>query len=94
MVGYLMVIYDYDEESYNVWHLMIDAAFQGRGFGRAALEKALEYIAQKPFGSSDRVLMTCAAENAVACGLYHRLGFTETGRSDGEEAELSLPLGQ
>ncbi|MEA5151654.1 MAG: GNAT family N-acetyltransferase [Oscillospiraceae bacterium] len=94
MVGYLMVIYDYDEESYNVWHLMIDAAFQGRGFGRAALEKALEYIAQKPFGSSDRVLMTCAAENAVACGLYHRLGFTETGRSDGEEAELSLTLGQ
>ena len=24
VVGYIMVIYDYDEETYNIWHLMID----------------------------------------------------------------------
>ena len=34
VVGYLMVIYDYDEEAYFIWHLMIDARHQGRGYGR------------------------------------------------------------
>ena len=24
IVGYVMVIYDYDEETYNIWHMMID----------------------------------------------------------------------
>lgn len=24
MAGYVMVIYDYDEEAYNIWHMMID----------------------------------------------------------------------
>lgn len=41
VVGYLMVIYDYDEEAYFIWHLMIDAQHQGRGCGRAAMEAAL-----------------------------------------------------
>ena len=44
VVGYLMVIYDYDEEAYFIWHLMIDAQHQGRGCGRAAMERRLPYI--------------------------------------------------
>ena len=32
MVGYVMVIYDYDLEEYDVWHLMIDKEHQGRGY--------------------------------------------------------------
>lgn len=36
MVGYVMVIYDYDEEVYNIWHMMIDRAFQKRGYGTSA----------------------------------------------------------
>ena len=51
VVGYLMVIYDYDEEAYFIWHLMIDAQHQGRGCGRAAMEAALAYIRSKPFAS-------------------------------------------
>ena len=39
-----MVIYDYDEEAYFIWHLMIDVQHQGRGYGRAAMESALDYI--------------------------------------------------
>ena len=38
MVGYVMVIYDSDENTYNLWHLMIDRRFQGRGYGRAMLD--------------------------------------------------------
>lgn len=50
VVGYLMVIYDYDEEAYFIWHLMIDAQHQGRGCGRAAMEAALAISVPSPSG--------------------------------------------
>ena len=88
MVGYVMVIYDYDEETYNIWHMMIDRREQGRGFGSAALRRVLAYIAEKPFGDSPRVLLTCSPENQTAWRLYQRLGFHESGRRDENEIEL------
>lgn len=92
MVGYVMVIYDYDLEEYNIWHMMIDEARQGRGYGKAAMEACLAYISGKPFGSSNRVVLTCNRENPKAIGLYKSLGFTETGNEDEDEIELSLQL--
>ena len=29
MVGYVMVIYDYDVPEYDIWHMMIDESMQG-----------------------------------------------------------------
>ncbi len=92
MVGYVMVIYDYDEEAYNIWHMMIDSAFQGNGYGKGALRKILEYIASAPFGSSKTVLLTCNPENEAVYKLYQKIGFTETGRSDDDEVELGMTL--
>ena len=92
MVGYVMVIYDYDEEVYNIWHMMIDKAYQGRGYGKAAMQRVLSYIASKPFGNSNHVSLTCAPDNKAAYGLYKRLGFNESGRSDEDEVELELYL--
>ena len=92
MVGYVMVIYDYDLEEYDIWHMMIDSAQQGRGYGKAAMEACLAYIAGKPFGASDRVVLTCNRENPKAISLYKSLGFRETGNEDGDEIELSLQL--
>lgn len=93
VVGYLMVIYDYDEKTYNIWHLMIDARHQGKGYGKAAMALAMNYIRTKPFGPSDRVLLTVNPENSIAYHLYQALGFTETGRSDEDEVELGFALG-
>lgn len=31
MVGYVMVIYDYDIPEYDIWHMMIDSSKQGKG---------------------------------------------------------------
>lgn len=92
MVGYLMVIYDYDIPEYDIWHMMIDASYQNRGYGNAALDRALDYIKNKPFGASDRVTLTCNRENIRALNLYKSKGFAETGAADGEEIELSLTL--
>ncbi|MCI7324501.1 GNAT family N-acetyltransferase, partial [bacterium] len=65
---------------------------QGRGYGRAAVIAALDYIRTKPFGSSNRVLLTCNPENRVAWGLYKALGFTGSGRADDEETELEYTV--
>ena len=92
MVGYTLVIYDYDEQAYNIWHLMIDEAEQHKGYGKAALQQVLRYIRTKPFGSSDQVSLTCAPDNTVAYNLYTSLGFTKTGRYDDGEMELALKL--
>ena len=92
MVGYVMVIYDYDLEEYNIWHMMIDERYQGKGYGKAAMQKCLSYISEKPFGYSDKASLTCHKENTTALALYRALGFVETGNCDEEEIELALDL--
>ncbi len=92
MVGYVMVIYDYDIPEYDIWHMMIDESNQKRGYGRAALDRVLEYIKAKPFGSSNRVTLTCNKDNIQALKLYKSKGFAETGTVDEDEIELSLMM--
>jgi diamine N-acetyltransferase len=94
LVGYVMIIYDYDEEKYNIWHMMIDKAHQGKGYGKAALALVLDYIAGKPFGASNTVLLTVNPQQVKAYALYQKLGFVATGKSDGDEIELQKILKQ
>ena len=93
MVGYVMVIYDYDIPEYDIWHMMIDMDEQGRSYGSQALDRVIEYIRTKPFGDSDRVALTCSRENRIALKLYEGKGFTATGNEDEDEIELAMFLG-
>ena len=92
MVGYVMVIYDYDVPEYDIWHMMIDASAQGRGYGSEALDRVIDYIRKKPFGDSNRIALTCNKNNPLALKLYERKGFAATGAEDGDEIELVLTL--
>lgn len=92
MVGYVMVIYDYDVPEYDIWHMMIDISQQGNGFGKAALELVLEYIKGKPFGDSGRVALTCNKDNPATLNLYKSFGFELTGGEDDDEVELALTV--
>ena len=92
MVGYVMVIYDYDVPEYDIWHMMIDASQQGRGYGGKALDQVLRYIRTKPFGDSDRVALTCNRDNPVAQKLYESRGFSATGSEDDDEIEMAVTL--
>ena len=65
---------------------------QGRGYGSAALDRVLDYIWTKPFGSSDRVALTCNKENPVAKKMYEDKGFQATGVEDEDEIELVLTI--
>ena len=92
MVGYVMVIYDYDIPEYDIWHMMIDESKQGRGYGSEALDKVIDYIRTKPFGNSDRIAVTCNKNNPIAKRLYESKGFSVTGVVDEDEVELVLTL--
>ena len=90
MVGYVMVIYDYDVPEYDIWHMMIDESAQGRGYGGEALDRVIEYIRTKPFGDSNRVALTCNKINEIARKLYESRGFSATGNEDEDEIELAM----
>lgn len=93
-VGYALLLYDYDLAEYDIWHVMVDASHQGKGYGRAGMEALLRLIGGRPFGEGKRVAITCSPENAAAMHLYESLGFAPTGERDGDEIELALPLGR
>jgi len=92
MVGYVMVIYDYDVPEYDIWHMMIDEAEQGKGYAREALDRVIEYIRTKPFGDSGRVALTCNKNNTIARKLYESKGFSATGIEDEDEIELVMMI--
>ena len=92
MVGYVMVVYDYDIPEYDIWHMMIDESMQGKGIGREALNKVIEYIRTKPFGNSGRIALTCNKDNPIAKKLYESRGFSATGVEDENELELVLTV--
>ena len=94
-VGFLMIGYGVDDcwqdapaiarGNYNLWRLMIDQKHQGRGYGRAALQLALDFIRTQPCGPAEWVWLSYEPQNAAARALYHSFGFEETGDWDGEE---------
>ena len=92
MIGYVMVIYDYDVPEYDIWHMMIDESMQAKGYGKDALDRVIDYIRTKPFGGSDRIALTCNRNNPSAKQLYESRGFTPTGAEDEDEIELAMTL--
>jgi diamine N-acetyltransferase len=76
---------------YFLWRLLIDTRWQGRGFGRAALDLVVAHVRTRP---DARVLLTSIQPGSVGSprGFYLTYGFTTTGQIfDGEEVlELEL----
>lgn len=92
MVGYVMIIYDYDEETYNIWHMIIDANYQNNGYGTEAVSLCIDYIKTQPFGSSKKVILTCNEDNLHGIYIYNKLGFIDTGERDDNEIIMELTL--
>ena len=71
---------------------MIDKAYQRRGFGKEAVQLALDFIKSFPCGKAEYCWLSYEPENEAARQLYHSFGFTETGELDGEELIAVLRL--
>jgi diamine N-acetyltransferase len=71
---------------------MIDKACQGRGFGKEAVQLALDFIKTFPCGKAEYCWLSYDPENEAARQLYRSFGFSETGEADGEELIAVLRL--
>ena len=93
-VGFLMIAYDYGEvcndpdapeiskNNYFLWRLMIDQEEQGKGYGKKAVELALEFVKTFPHGRADYCWLCYDKNNEVARKLYLSMGFQEIGEQD------------
>ena len=94
-VGFCMIGFDADDDwedapavargNYNLWRLMIDERYQGKGFGKAAMEQIMAFIESQPCGAASCCWVSYEPENEAAKTLYASFGFKETGEWDGNE---------
>jgi diamine N-acetyltransferase len=74
----------------SIYRFMIDRKHQGKGYGRAALRKALEEIGAIPHVK--KVSIRYMPQNPVARPFYASFGFVEVGRDrDGEVIAVLKP---
>jgi len=78
MLGFVM--YEFNEHSgaYSIPRFMIDARWQGLGYGRAALQAVLDEL--KTERPDAPILISLTPDNDAARRLYVGLGFEETGQ--------------
>ncbi|MBI5256534.1 MAG: GNAT family N-acetyltransferase [Burkholderiales bacterium] len=79
-----------DRPDVGVWRLMVDARFQGRGIGAAALRQVIAHVQSK--GLFSRLELSYVPGPGCPEPFYRSLGFRPTGRMDGQEVVLELPL--
>ena len=75
-----------------LWRFMIDAAFQGKGFGAAALRLAIAQATTRP--GVRRMLLSYVPSEQGAGAFYERFGFRETGKVDDDERVMMLEFEQ
>ena len=89
-VGFIMITYDVGEDdgeepsaewflrnSYFIWRFMIDKRYQGNGYGREAMQLALEFIRTFPSGEAKYCWLSYEPTNERARKLYLSFGFEE-----------------
>ena len=70
-----------------LWRFMIAEPFQGKGYGKRALEKLIQQL--KAMGIP-RLYTSCGQGEGSPEGFYRKLGFVPTGNNYGHEIELVL----
>lgn len=87
IVGHVM--WAVDEEDGSTWlgGLVIDAASQGLGIGRAAVAAFVERFTKE---GRINVALSYSPDNVVAQSLYADLGFVETGEKEDDEIVARL----
>ena len=75
---------------YYLWRFLIDARFQGQGYGRAALARLVAYVSAKP--DADMLITTVVPGDGSPLGFYVSCGFRDTGTMFDRERVLELNL--
>jgi diamine N-acetyltransferase len=87
-VGFVMVELEDGEPPY-LWRLMVDRRYQGRGFGRRAVERLAEHLRTR---GATELLTSWVPGDGGPEGFYLGLGFVPTGEVDEGEVVGRLTL--
>ena len=79
-----------EQPEIGVWRFMIDARHQGQGIGAAALRQVIEQVRAR--GRFATLELSYVPGPGCPESFYLGLGFRHTGRVDGNEVVLALPL--
>ena len=89
-VGFVMLYDDPDTPQYFLWRLMIAGPQQGKGYGRAAMQRLIEYVRERSGATELK-----ASYMPIPGGpwpFYQSLGFEPTGEMEGDEVVVRLAL--
>ena len=81
---------DPEKHIYYVWRFMVAPPFQGRGFGAAAIKLLIDHVKTRP--EAKELLLSYIEHEKGPAEFYRALGFTETGKIEDGEVEMTLPL--
>lgn len=89
-VGFIMLWDNPAKPEYYLWRLMIDARYQGSGFGQRAVELLIKHVRTRP--NASELLTSVVQVEGGPQGFYERLGFELTGDYEDGEAVMRLTL--
>ena len=89
-VGFVMLSVDEAEPEYYLWRFMIDARYQGQGYGRAALDLVIDHVRTLP-GATELLVSWVPAPGGPE-PFYRAAGFEPTGEVDEGEVVARLRL--
>jgi len=89
-VGFIMLYDDSEKAEYFLWRLMIAGPYQGKGYGRKAIDLLIEYVKTRP-GASELLTSYVPIEGGPE-EFYRKLGFEPTGDVDDGEIVVKLQL--
>lgn len=90
-IGFAM-IGAYNEEKGYIWldRFMLDAQFQGQGYGKKFLRIVLKFICSN--WKVKDIVLSINQNNKTAKTLYEKFGFKDTGRIDEDNGEQIMVL--
>ena len=89
-VGFLMLDDDAAKGEYTLWRLMIADGFQGRGYGKRAIELLIDYVRTRPGATA--LMTSWVPGDGTPEPFYLKLGFVPTGEIDEGEIVGRLEL--
>ena len=89
-VGFLMISDMPEKAEYYLWRFMIDAKYQGKGYGRKALELLIDYVRKRP--NAKAFYTSHRKGKGSAEGFYLKMGFKHTGDVEHGEYLMKLEL--
>lgn len=80
LIGFALYGRDPQTAKYWIGRFMIGAEFQGRGYGKAALQELIAKINRLP--EANEIYLSFVPGNTTAEKLYERAGFVQTGENN------------